>query len=173
MPLDHRYPDFPGGSEVPVSAKRFPKKIACSQRLTPECFVLLCFNEDRNCPHSLVWKKWLPDTQSHSIVGLAVTCEALSAGDHLLGRTFALSYCFHVENRSSSLLMRLLQGKTLQRALIHLEKYNTQKKDSSKLLVLIHPHGRDFVNIFGSLPFINHLLQRSEHEEESNESHLV
>lgn len=73
-----------------------------------------------------------------------------------------------MENRSSP----SLEG--VQREnLIHLERYATQKKDGSKLLVLIHAHGGDVENTFGSLPFINHLLQHSEHEEENNESHLV
>lgn len=75
---------------------------------------------------------------------------------------------FPVENRSSSLLVRALKGKTWSTG-----RYDIQKKDSSRLLILIRPHDRDMENTCGSLPFINHLLQCSEHEEENNGSHLV
>lgn len=58
----------------------------------------------------------------------------------------ALSYCFLWKTEVA------LSCEAAQREnLIHLERYDTQKKGSSRLLILIHPHDRDMENTYRSL----------------------
>jgi hypothetical protein len=78
-----------------------------------------------------------------------------------------------VENEDSSFyVMKLLKRKT-RKGLNSLENMKYTEETQYKMADLIHPYDRDLLSVFGSLLFINHLLQYLEHQEENNDSHLV
>lgn len=74
-------------------------------------------------------------------------------------------------------LLKLLKGRTLPGAWIHLEilkkKKKTKQKTKETQSTVARPGSlvrQRFIYVSGSLPVIHHLLQPSEHPEESNDS---